>query len=60
MYNIYCDNINTLGYEQKQNVYIVLLLAYIVLLLFFLLIKNFAVYSIPYLVIKLFLRKYPL
>ena len=26
MYNIYCDNINTLGYEQKQNAYIVLLL----------------------------------
>ena len=26
MYNIYCDNINTLGYERKQNAYIVLLL----------------------------------
>ena len=26
MYNIYCDNINTLGYERKQNGYIVLLL----------------------------------
>ena len=25
MYNIYCDNINTLGYERKQNAYIVLL-----------------------------------
>ena len=22
MYNIYCDNINTLGYERKQNAYI--------------------------------------
>ena len=27
MYNIYCDNINTLGYERKQNAYIVLLLS---------------------------------
>ena len=27
MYNIYCDNINTLGYERKQNAYIVLPLA---------------------------------
>ena len=26
MYNIYCDNINTLGYERKQNAFIVLLL----------------------------------
>ena len=26
MYNIYCDNINTLGYDRKQNAYIVLLL----------------------------------
>ena len=26
MYNIYCDNINTLGYKRKQNAYIVLLL----------------------------------
>ena len=26
MYNIYCDNINTLGYKQKQNAYIVLLI----------------------------------
>ena len=26
MNNIYCDNINTLGYEQKQNAYIALLL----------------------------------
>ena len=26
MYNIYCDDINTLGYERKQNAYIVLLL----------------------------------
>ena len=25
-YNIYCDNINTLGYERKQNAHIVLLL----------------------------------
>ena len=26
MYNIYCDNINTIGYERKQNAFIVLLL----------------------------------
>ena len=28
MYNIYCDNINTLGYEKTQNANIVLLLGY--------------------------------
>ena len=26
MYNMYCHKINTLGYERKQNAYIVLLL----------------------------------
>ena len=26
MYNIYYDNINTLGYKRKQNAYIILLL----------------------------------
>ena len=25
MYNIYCDNIDTLGYKRRQNAYIVLL-----------------------------------
>ena len=26
MYNIYCDNIDTLGYERKQNVVLLLLI----------------------------------
>ena len=34
MYNIYCHNINTLGYEQKQNAYIVLLLNLVCLIFF--------------------------
>ena len=32
MYNIYCDNIKTLGYERKQNAYIVLLLFFLFLI----------------------------